>query len=147
MRVIRVDDDVWRALQKKAMPFEDTPNSVLRRILKVAGARPGKQAVKRIPRGERTRQEDFRQPILQALYEKGGPARAADVLDRVEQIIGSKLNDIDRAILKQGETRWRNTAQWERSAMVDDGLLKKNSSWGVWELTEKGVRMAGQELR
>ncbi len=30
---IEVDDQVWRFLKKHAEPFEDTPNSVLRRIL------------------------------------------------------------------------------------------------------------------
>jgi len=33
MPTIRVDDDVWRHLQSKAKPFEDTPNDVLRREL------------------------------------------------------------------------------------------------------------------
>src|SRR5262245_53475552 len=130
MRVIRVDDDVWRALQKKALPFADTPNSVLRRILKVNGTRSQKKAAKRIPRGERTPQEIFRQPILRALYEKGGSGKTAEVLDRIEEILGSKLTNADRASLSHGEIRWRNTAQWERNVMVDEGLLKKNSPRG-----------------
>jgi hypothetical protein len=33
--VLRVDDDVWRWLQSLARPFEDTPNSVLRRIARL----------------------------------------------------------------------------------------------------------------
>ena len=33
MPVIRVDDDVWRELQRRAVPLVDTPNSVLRKIL------------------------------------------------------------------------------------------------------------------
>lgn len=32
-RVIRIDDDVFIELQKKAMPLVDTPNDVLRRVL------------------------------------------------------------------------------------------------------------------
>ena len=32
MPTIRVDDDVYAWLQKHARPFEDTPNSVLRRM-------------------------------------------------------------------------------------------------------------------
>ena len=32
-RVIRIDDDVYEHLKKLADPFEDTPNSVIRRIL------------------------------------------------------------------------------------------------------------------
>lgn len=31
--VIRVDDDVYAELQKRAQPFVDTPNDVLRRVL------------------------------------------------------------------------------------------------------------------
>jgi len=33
MRKIEVDEDVWSFLKKNAEPFEDTPNSVLRRLL------------------------------------------------------------------------------------------------------------------
>ena len=32
MPVIRVDDEVWRELQKRAEPLIDTPNSVLRKL-------------------------------------------------------------------------------------------------------------------
>ena len=32
-KVIRIDDQVWAELQKLAKPLEDTPNSVLRRVL------------------------------------------------------------------------------------------------------------------
>lgn len=38
-RVIRVDDDVFSALQERAEPLVDTPNDVLRRILEL-DARP-----------------------------------------------------------------------------------------------------------
>jgi hypothetical protein len=31
-KVIRIDDEVWAELQKRARPLEDTPNSVLRRV-------------------------------------------------------------------------------------------------------------------
>lgn len=32
MPVVRVDDDVWNWIKSHATPFEDTPNSVLRRL-------------------------------------------------------------------------------------------------------------------
>jgi hypothetical protein len=32
-KVIRIDDEVWRALQKEATPLQDTPNGALRRLL------------------------------------------------------------------------------------------------------------------
>ncbi|MFC1848386.1 hypothetical protein ACFLXV_03660 [Chloroflexota bacterium] len=39
-RVVRIDDDVWAELQRRAVPFEDNPNSVLRRILGLAAREP-----------------------------------------------------------------------------------------------------------
>lgn len=38
MPTIRVDDDVYAWLQQQARPFEDTPNSVLRRIAEIPSA-------------------------------------------------------------------------------------------------------------
>jgi hypothetical protein len=77
----------------------------------------------------------------------GGSGKTAEVLDRVEMMLGSNLTSADRATLGQGEIRWRNTAQWERNAMVDEGLLKKNSPRGVWELTEKGIKLTEHDAK
>lgn len=35
MPVIRIDDEVWEGLQKRAAPLVDTPNSVLRKLLEL----------------------------------------------------------------------------------------------------------------
>ncbi|GEM_PF-6432601 len=40
MPTIRVDDEVFRALQSKAMPFVDSPNDVLRRLLLGTSGQP-----------------------------------------------------------------------------------------------------------
>ena len=37
MPVIRIDDEVWKELQKRAIPLIDTPNSVLRKLLGMEG--------------------------------------------------------------------------------------------------------------
>ena len=37
MPVIRIDDDVWRELKKRAEPLVDNPNSVLRRLFGLNG--------------------------------------------------------------------------------------------------------------
>lgn len=39
--VLRIDDEVWEWLKRQAEPFEDTPNSVLRRV---AGIDPPRRA-------------------------------------------------------------------------------------------------------
>ena len=32
-RVIRIDEEVWAELQRRARPFEDNPNAVIRKVL------------------------------------------------------------------------------------------------------------------
>ena len=39
MPVIRIDDEVWKELQKRAIPLIDTPNSVLRKLLGLEDAK------------------------------------------------------------------------------------------------------------
>jgi hypothetical protein len=38
-QTIRIDPEVWRALQKQAEPFVETPNDVLRRLLGLGSRR------------------------------------------------------------------------------------------------------------
>jgi hypothetical protein len=53
MPVLRIDDEVWAWLKSHATPFEDTPNSVLRRL---AGLDPGDALANRsAPRRARKR--------------------------------------------------------------------------------------------
>jgi hypothetical protein len=34
--------------------------------------------------------------------------------------------------------RWRNSAQWARNTMRQEGLLKEDSPHGTWEITDAG---------
>jgi hypothetical protein len=142
MKAIRIDDDVWAALQKKARAFEDTPNSVLRRVLGIDRANGKRRATHRAPRGARTPQSAFRPALLRVLYESGGSAKMSEAVDGVGSLMKERLNDIDRQATTSGEIRWRNAVQWERNEMVAEGLLKKDSPRGVWELTAKGIKAA-----
>jgi hypothetical protein len=142
MRAIRIDDDVWGSLQKKAKAFEDTPNSVLRRVLGIDRTNGKHRGKSRAERGSRTPQSAFRQPLLRALYESGGSGKMSEVVDRVGDFMSTQLNNVDRQKLATGEIRWRNAVQWERNEMVNDGFLKKDSPRGVWELTAKGIKAA-----
>ncbi|MGB8347297.1 MAG: winged helix-turn-helix domain-containing protein [Ktedonobacteraceae bacterium] len=96
--------------------------------------------IRRLPKGVRTPESAFRQSILKALVEKGGAGRMNDVLIRVEQLMKGTLKPEDYETLPSDPDmpRWRNTAQWERNSMKEDGLLKSNSRHGVWEITEAG---------
>lgn len=103
---------------------------------------------RRLPRGLRTPQESFRRPILEALLELGGRAPMNEVLRRVEEKMREVLSEYDRRPLRSGQIRWRNTAQWARYTLVQDGLLRHDSPQGVWEISEAGRRAleSGQVL-
>ncbi|MGQ9474681.1 MAG: winged helix-turn-helix domain-containing protein [Actinomycetota bacterium] len=96
----------------------------------------------RLRKGMRTPEDFFREPILQALNELGGSAPMADVLDKVYKAVKSKLNWYDMQPLSSDpqSKRWRNTAQWCRSSLVKEGLLKSDSPRGIWELSEEGKK-------
>jgi len=141
MRQIEIDEEVYQALQKIAKPFEDTPNTVLRRILGLNMVSPeqkgGEDVIKekdyetpvkemmlsmgmeeksfkgksRIPRGEKTPESAFRIPILDALIQLGGRGRVRDIL----KIVGDKMKDIlkpvDYDLLPS-----KNSVRWQNTA-------------------------------
>ncbi len=63
-----------------------------------------------------------------------------DVLHVVEKKMKSVLNSYDLQPLPSNPRtlRWQNTAQWCRHTLVREGLLKSDSPWGIWEISEQG---------
>lgn len=94
----------------------------------------------KLPKGLRTPDKEFRQPILIALEKLGGSGHINDVMEIVSSLMESKLNKYDFQPLKSAPKfpRWRNTAQWERDTMVKEGLLLKDSPRSIWTLSAKG---------
>jgi len=105
---------------------------------KPRGARRATSRRKRLPRGAKTPQQAFVLPILSVLEDLGGSGAAVEVLDRVGELMSDKLNKFDLSALRTGQPRWRNTAQWTRQEMKNEGLLADDSPRGVWEITEYG---------
>lgn len=99
------------------------------------------RAVKsRLPRGLRTPEEAFRKPILKALVELGGSAPIGEVLELVGKNMEGKLTKHDFETLPSDlrSIRWRNTAQWCRNTLVREGLMKRDSPHGIWEISDLG---------
>ena len=111
-----------------------------RPILTKSKKKPRKKSANTLPKGLRTPEEAFRMPILESLVELGGSAPMSEVLNLVERKMKRILNDYDRQLLPSDRrsVRWRNTAQWCRNAMVKEGLMKDNSPYGIWEISDKG---------
>ena len=150
MPVIRVDDEVFSALQKGAVPFVDTPNSVLRRLLaldKGVTVNQERRGVRRVlgRSQEGSAREIYRRPILRALVSLGGRGPTREVLQRVHQSLKNNLTPADLEELPSGQRlRWQENAEWERYHMVKDGLLARGSPRGIWEITDEGRRLLGQ---
>lgn len=124
-----------------------------------AGLTPGRFEVRRrkttrttkgrLERGLRTPEEAFRRPILEVLIELGGSASISDVLERVGAKMSSILNQYDLEPLPSDprSVRWKNTAQWCRNTLVKEGLMKNDSSYGIWEITDAGRYWLEQEKK
>lgn len=101
-----------------------------------------KVRVGRSPKGARTPEKAFRLPLLQALVEMNGRGNVRYVLDQVGKLMEGNLKLIDFEVIESAhEIRWRNTAKWERSRMVKEGLLRSDSPIGTWEITDEGRRV------
>lgn len=93
----------------------------------------------RLPRGERTPQREYRISILKVIIDLGGIGKVQDILNNLEIAMRNVLKPVDYDKLNsRDEIRWRNTAMFERNAMVKEGLLSADSRHGYWEITDKG---------
>lgn len=94
----------------------------------------------RLRKGLRTPEAAYYLPILKALDELGGSAKMQAVLDKVHKATKPVLKDVDHEPLASDPDmpRWRNSAQWARNTMRQEGLLKDDSPHGTWEITDAG---------
>jgi hypothetical protein len=121
----------------KALQKEWASLAVNRPRRKVTVRRTGKS---RLARGLRTPEDAFRRPILETLVELGGKAPIGEVLDRVGEKMKDVLTEYDYQSLPSSpkSIRWRNTAQWCRYTLVREGLMKSDSPYGIWEISDLG---------
>lgn len=147
MPTIRIDDEVYEWLQKMARPFEDTPNSVLRRVAGIEKTPPKEEEMTEVRQvqvvrrsGEKTPQSAFRKPILDVLRRLGGKGDRVRVLSEVEKLMADQLSAYDKSDISSGTIRWQKSAEFEVFVMREQGLLKPVSETprGVWALTPKG---------
>lgn len=110
------------------------PLQTVREDRKKAQRRKGK--LKALP------QEDYRFPILDALYDQGGQTDTKTALNLVFVLVKDKLSKDDLEPPSSGrEPRWRNRARWERQKMVKNGLVRDDLPTGVWGLTSRGFKL------
>ena len=160
MNTIEIDDEVMGLLKKRAEPFVDTPNSVLRKLLGLDGEsrqfatraaharntrRTRHKRIKsgkgeRAPTGAILPEEEYVAPLLQVLHERGGSAPAREVIEEVGRRLADRLTTLDKEPVSSGGVRWQNRVQFARLRLLERGLLKRNTPRGFWEMTDLGIQ-------
>ena len=156
MPTIRIDDDVFEGLKKLAVPFVDSPNAVVRRLLTEKGILEKSTAKTRPAPAPRSTSERVLTPLLtpQPVYEQfllvtlaEDFAGRADKRSVTKGVIERMLKQgfigpADLELVATGETKAENTITWGRNALKNRGLIARGSKRGIWELTEEGRESA-----
>ena len=153
---IEVDDEVFSVIRGAAEPFTDSPNDALRKLFDF---RPAEQPIcadrpappdragwksRRLAKGELLSESEYELPILRALSQLGGMAKARQVIEAVRPMVADRLADADHGRMGNGESRWENRARFARLRAVERGFLRSDSRRGIWELTDAGIGRLGQ---
>lgn len=141
-KIIRIDENVYNSLKLLGETFEDTPNSVIERVLKqINKYKPIHRTIIKTS-GVKTPQEIFEKYLLFTLWKHfSGKGEKKKVTEKTIEIMNNNkvLSDADYIIVKTGETRAVNTTAWARNSLKNGGKISSNSIRGIWELTEKGI--------
>ncbi len=140
MPVVRISEELFREVQTYAEPLVDNFETALWKAL---GKNKGRQPVRR--RKDKSRasgdlipQKDFWRPILEALVARGGRAIRQEVHKDVETKKRGELKAGDFEHNLDGTLKWSKHVDYQRLAMVHEGLLRNDSPRGVWEISELG---------
>lgn len=147
---IEIDEEVLAQIKRKAEPFVDSPNDVLRSVFGLeprdrpsCAPMPSDEAQswgrggRSLP-GELLPLEEYEAPLLQALLRLGGSAPKQRVVSEVERDLRDRLTDLERQSLGSGQIRWENRLGFARLKAIDRGYIRRDSRRGIWELTEAG---------
>ena len=141
MPVIRISEALFKEVQKYAEPLVDDFESTLWKLLRLGSSTTkARRRTSSVSRGEMTPVREFWRPTLEALVESGGRAERTEVHKAVEKKMTGRLKQSDLARNRDGTIKWSKHLDYQRLAMVHEGLLQRNSARGVWEITENGKR-------
>lgn len=145
MPVIRVDEEVFEELKKQAVHFGlvfEPPNVVLRALLgldvRKFPAQPPTSGMGVRASGKTTSQKEFWLPILEAIEERGGKAARPEVHKAVEAKMKNILKPGDYELNIDGTPKWVKAVDYQRLAMVHEGLLERGNGTGIWKITQIG---------
>jgi hypothetical protein len=91
-------------------------------------------------RGLLTPRTDYYRPILRALVRLGGSGTASAVVDHVYAVMKPSLSEYDYSSISSNPEypHWLKSLHWARYDLVKQGLLKRGSPHGIWEISDEG---------
>ena len=156
MPTIRISETSWKRLKAWAEPLEDTADSALAKILDAAERHREPSSLMPVPPDPdsgpnnydlpKLPQREFREPILQVIYELGGSARRVEVFPALKNRMEGRLLAGDLECGRRGKEKWRRTAINARRQLVETGYLRDDSPRGVWALSHKGTELVESGL-
>ncbi len=146
---VHLSDATFARLQHIAVPLVDTIESVIVGLLdkrdqslavvKTNGS--DKPILAEDNQGEDLLpQKEFRDPLLEAMYELGGTASAQQATELVGLKVAARLRSGDHKLRSDGKERWENSVHWNRNELKNEGVFKSDSERGVWELSDGGTK-------
>lgn len=135
MPVVRISEELFKEVQKYAEPLVDDFESALWKALG-----KNRKSKKPTPRGagELTPQREFWKPILETLVEMGGQGSRQEVHKAVERKTKDRLRPGDYELNRDGTAKWNKAVDYQRLAMVREGLMARNTPRGIWRITDQG---------
>jgi hypothetical protein len=107
------------------------------RISRTAEAGPAKKPRTKRSKSPKTDRSILRSLIIEALNELGGSAHKTDLYKLIEKKYEGRFLPGDFDYLPDGiRIAWKNYSDWEGTVMRQEGVLKANSTRGIWELSE-----------
>ncbi|OGN92654.1 MAG: hypothetical protein A2Z75_08325 [Chloroflexi bacterium RBG_13_50_10] len=140
MPVVRISEELFKEVQKYAEPLVDNFETALwkalnsrRGLVPVKSGKSGSRGT-----GELTPARALWKPILEAIIGSGGQASRPEVHKSVERKMKEQLRPGDWKTNRDGTNKWSKQVDYQRLAMVHEGLLADNSPFGIWVITDKG---------
>ena len=140
MPVVRISEELFREVQKHAEPLIDNFESALWKALgkSKTGKSVGQRGIKSRAVGELTTPKIFWKLILEVLIKRGGQASRQQVHNDIEQKVGGQLKPGDYEVNRDGTLKWSKQVDYQRLAMVHEGLLQNGLPRGIWGITDLG---------
>jgi Mrr N-terminal domain len=88
--------------------------------------------------GDITPAEAYRKPILAILAAHNGRLGRPAVMESLHEWMHDVLTPQDHERRGDGAPHWKNRADWAKKSLAEEGFIRADSAWGIWELTDAG---------